>query len=223
MNTPLGIETDLKRSLLLGLLVAVLVGGGVFYWVRTSQRAAQEAYYDLEDFLDESLSTQDAYKIQPSSMEGYETFIHNNERFTIDYPISWAVETSSSLVWGSFYSPYTDEYDFFQENVNVTTEDTSYYGEVTLEEYAAAGAENIQYALPEYTLVEQGERTFGKGNYSGAYLLGDYVTPTITLQLYSLFTLVDGKAYVITYTYETLQRDYFEAIVEPMIDSFEIF
>lgn len=198
------------------LLIAVVGGGGFYYWT-TTQEEVTTSVVDTNETTEVS-----SFSDTPSSVPGYITYTSAPHGFSIDYPEAWSKDETSSLVPVAFYAPFSDAFDLFQDNLNVTTEDTTYYGEVTLQEYSDAGLANIQLALPEYVVVDQGTRTFGKGDYEGAYLLGNYSTQGIDLQIYSLFTLVDGTAYVVTYTYESSQAETYQATADAMIASFQI-
>lgn len=211
-----------SRNIILGVVLLLLVlGGGFYYWTMRLESQTYDTYF-AEDSFDDGVSVQEPYTTTSSATADFMTFTHNNDGFSIDYPVAWEMDTSSVLVPVAFYSPFSSDADFFQDNVNVTTEDTTPYGEISLNDYAAAGLENIQLSLPEYTLVEQGARTFGQGNYEGAYLLGEYVAPDITLNIYSLFTVVEGTAYVITYSYNPEEEELYQVTVDMMMASFKV-
>lgn len=215
---------DSKKNLLIGAIVAIVVGGGVFYYLNMGK---EDVVFEDDDTTQEVVSeidvtdgVQDTFTTEASSTEGYMTFMHSSEGFQMDYPNEWEVDTSSDMILVAFYSQAEGAEDLFSENINLTTEDTTTYGEVSLQEYADAGLENIQVALPEYVLTDQGTRTFA--GQEGSYLLGTYPVQGIELEIYSLFTIVNGKAYVLTYTYESSQAATYQAVADAMIDSFKL-
>ncbi len=227
-----------SRNVIIAIIVVVLVVvGGVAYWNQQQQEKELQEFFDmLDDFedydydydydyeyetgYDTSYGERDSYLSYESVTPGYYTYSDLKYWFDMDYPMDWELDVDDSIVAVTFLSPYSDDLDYFAENVNVTTEDISWYGPMTLDEYGEASMEQIELALPGYEIVEI--RDSWLGNHEAQYILGSYVMGSFDTRIMSAFTLVDGTAYVVTYTYEAGNADLYQDVVDYMMTTFEV-
>lgn len=211
---------DAKRSILIGVIVAVIVGGGLFYFMSQKQDDSYQSY-DYENGMTEGTDQENENENETvdSAMSGYKTFMGSDLGFQMDYPEDWTVDKSSSYVAVSFMSPIEGE-DLFAENVNFTTEDLTPYPGTTLDDYSEAALGQIATAMPEYVLVDQGARMLG--DIDAGYLLGDYPLAGYNVEVLSVFAIDNETAYIITYTGEVETHDQFADTVETMLSSFKL-
>ncbi|MFA5842828.1 MAG: hypothetical protein WC882_04140 [Candidatus Gracilibacteria bacterium] len=209
---------DAKRNILMGVAVVVIVGGVLVSFFMKQNTKDKDLILN-EGAVDQGVSSTTSYEGEDSVTPGYQIFVGDDLGFQMDYPSDWTVDTSSSYVNVSFMSPISEE-DVFAENVNFTTEDLTSYPGTTLEDYAAAALGQIATAMPEYVLVEQGNRTLGE--YEAGYFLGDYPLAGYDVEVLSVFAIVDEMAYIITYTGEVGTHDQYTGVVDTMLASFKL-
>ncbi|HCW32432.1 MAG: hypothetical protein UT55_C0047G0005 [Candidatus Peregrinibacteria bacterium GW2011_GWE2_39_6] len=217
-----------RKSLLFIVLAAVLaVGGGLYFNQQTSNVNTPSTDSSVPDSITPgeipdwavNFDYQD-YSTQASTTIGFNTFTQNALGIKIDYPSDWQVAAVSQLIPAMFSSPVKENSPGdFTENVVFSLEDISAYEGVTLEQYGDAAYGQLLKALPDYKLLERGVRKVG--SYDGAYLLGSYsVDETLQGNVMSIFTLVEGTVYIISYTYTSTTDNSFQDIFEAMVNSF---
>ena len=225
-----------KRNLLIVVGIVVLAGAGYAYYEEQRYNDFYEDYYAYEyyddyyddsyyddsydDYYDDSYtdySVRDTYRSQASAIGGYMTYTDLEYFFQIDYPSDWDVTAEFGAVHVTFTTPYSDVEDYFSENANITTEDISYYGDLTLTEYGDAALGQMTSALPEYVLIDRGTRTMG--TYDAGYLVGAYDLGFAQSEILSVFTIVDETVYIMTFTNEAGNTE-FDAAVDQMLETF---
>lgn len=225
-----------SRNVIIAIVLIVLIlGGGIAYWYKEKQERELEEFfqmmddynyddYSYDDYTSDDYSydySRDTYYTEAASTPGYQHYVDTAYYFEMDYPEDWTVEAEDGVLVASFVSPYKDDYDYFSENLNVTTEDVSWYGPMTLQEYADASVEQIKLALPEYEVVEIRDEMMGQNPAMSIY--GSYVVDDFDSQIWSTFTLIDGTAYVITFTCDSVTCSDYESIREHVTRSFELY
>jgi hypothetical protein len=216
------------------IVVIVLAVAGVYGYLNNKKNEREieelleflEDYDDYDDYDEDYYSDYDSnygretYYTEESSTPGYGHYVDTEYWFEMDYPESWEVEVDGGLLAVTFMSEYEDEFDYFAENVNVTTEDLAWYGPITLSEYADASLEQIKLALPGYEVMEIKDTWMGDSE--AMYIYGSYVVGDFDTQIWSAFTIVNDQAYVMTYTCESaVCRDYDE-YKNHMLESFTV-
>jgi len=139
--------------------------------------------------------------------------------FQINYPEDWQQrQINDFLIPGvSFLAPLENEEDLFQENVSISIE--SLREESSLQAYTTDSVAEIKQidpfvANPEKTYL--GKLEGRKVTYESKDRKGLDLTRT------QVWTVSEGKAYILTYTAESEQHQSFTSIFEQMIKSFKI-
>lgn len=156
----------------------------------------------------------------PSEVAGFNTFEDLDFGFSIDYPESWEAQTPNfDLVAAMFFSPQTGDQNTFT-NVNVTVDDATSIGDISLQEYADQSLAQLETILPQYLLVEQGASNLGE--YEGHYMAARYVEGEIEFELMSVFAVVGDRIFAITHTYLPDYKELSNSLVDQMVDSFSL-
>lgn len=222
-----------RNTIIAIALIMVVLGGGIAYWYKEKRDSELEDFlqmmddydYNYDDYSSSDYGTtdysRDTYYTEESSTPGYQHYVDTAYSFEMDYPKDWTMEAEDGVLVASFVSPYLDDFDYFAENLNVTTEDISWYGPMTLQEYADVFVEQIKLALPEYEVVEMRDEMMGSNPAMSIY--GSYIVDDFDTQIWSTFTLVNGTAYVITFTCDSLTCSDYQNIREHVTQSFTVY
>jgi serine/threonine-protein kinase len=139
--------------------------------------------------------------------------------FGIEFPADWQVverEASNTIL---FVSPAPADSTAFRENVGVTIQDlgTDF---LTLEDYTGGFLSQAPDLVGNYHLIDsQGATLADQPAYRVVYTGEQMGLP---LQWLQVWTLKDGRAYIVTYTAEPDQFDEFLDTAAYMISSFEL-
>lgn len=140
------------------------------------------------------------------------------EDFSIEYPETWELHEPGMMgTIFNLFSPLSDEKDEFRENVNLVTEDISAH-DIDLDEYVEISIPQLEKYIGKIkiktseTLVN-GDLTYHKLIFSGKN--GGY---KLMFEVY--IYLLDGTAYVLTFTTEKNQFKDYKEIGEQILNSF---
>ncbi|WP_107039769.1 hypothetical protein [Brumimicrobium mesophilum] len=142
----------------------------------------------------------------------------DKEGFSIDYPESWVLNEAGTM--GTIFilfSPLSDEKDEFRENINLVTEDISAY-DIDMDQYIEISTSQLKKYINNGKVIESeridnGDLTFHKLIFSGEQGQFDLIFEVYTF-------LLDGTAYVLTFTTEKDQFKEFKEVGEQILDSF---
>ena len=142
--------------------------------------------------------------------------------FAISYPTDW--ESSSQLSQpGMQFLLLSDEStqnnDKFRENINLTTENLGGQN-LTMDEYAQLSIDQILTQIPNSKLES---KTTSKldGQESREIIWSGIIDNGIVLKFKQLFTLYNGKAYILTFSSSTAEYDQFVTVADTVFDSFK--
>ncbi|BCL34768.1 serine/threonine-protein kinase [Nostoc sp. MS1] len=158
-------------------------------------------------------------KFISSKTETFLTYENSSEKLKIKYPQSWNRQDINNRITGelvTFISPKQNDADDFQEKLTITTED--FPG--TLQEFTQTSIKDINNHLVEAKVINTSEQVVA--NKQGQELIYLNKDGKNSLKNLQLFTLKNGKAYIITYTAKTDNYDDFVEVAKKMIQSFEI-
>jgi serine/threonine-protein kinase len=158
-------------------------------------------------------------KFISSKTETFLNYENSTEKLKIRYPQSWNRQDINNRITGelvTFISPKQNDVDNFQEKLTITVEDFS----GTLQEFTQTSVKDINNNLVDAKIINTSEQIVA--NKQGEAL--EYVGKDGNNNLKSLqvFTLKNGKAYVITYTAKVDNYNDFLDVAETMIKSLEI-
>ncbi|MFC5470156.1 PsbP-related protein [Cohnella suwonensis] len=142
---------------------------------------------------------------------------YKGELTSIDYPSDWTLVENVGGAVAAFMSPKDGDDDKFQENVNVVVQDLEGQ-DVTLEQYAQITKDQIGQLITDAEMI--GEESMDADDGTKLYsLLYSGNQGEFNLNWQQVFTIVDGKAYILTYTAEPDQFDKYVETVGTMADT----
>jgi hypothetical protein len=140
-------------------------------------------------------------------------------RFTIGYPGEWKLNESSEDAVLQITSPQENDNDQFKQNINLQIEEVN--SSVTIDDYVKTNMDGVKEIIKNYREVSA---MFFNRNGSRAYQVvykGKYGTMAYELQIKQLFTISNGKAYILTYVSKENERDAFETTANKIFNSFK--
>ncbi|WP_256758688.1 DcrB-related protein [Cohnella sp. WQ 127256] len=148
---------------------------------------------------------------------GYKLFEDRTYGTSFQYPEDWTVQENVDGALALFLSPKESESDKFQENVSVIVEDLG--GEkVTLDQYAEVSKQQLGAVITDFNIVteEKGTLEDGEESYNLLYS-GKQGDHKLTWQ--QVYMIVEGNAFVITYTAEPASFDKFVEAAGSIVES----
>lgn len=139
-------------------------------------------------------------------------------KFDISAPAGWQrIDTTlSGMKMTAILSPDTSKH--FRANVNVVTSSTN---GLSLEKYFDANVDGIRNSLPQFNLIEKGERMFGELPGKWLHFTGQNAD-AIPLEQ-KLYVITNGGiAYIITCTSVKGQLAKDETNFNPVLNSFKV-
>ena len=191
-------------KILIGLGLSAGLGASLFVWKKLNiQTAPLQIAQPAGNLSTQHLSTYD----------------NNSWGIKIQYPKNWQrqdIENPITTEVVIFSSPKQDKQDKFQENLTISVRKFS----GTLEESQELFKSNVQNNLPGAEIIKYDKATLGSNRGKKLVFTGDDGEKRLKNLL--VWTLKDGKAYIITYTAAIDEYDNFLQIANSMIESFEI-
>jgi hypothetical protein len=140
-------------------------------------------------------------------------------RFTIGYPGEWKLNDNTEDAILQITSPLENDNDKFKQNINLQIEEVK--SNMTVDEYVNSNMDAVKGMIKNYREVSA---MYFNRNGSRAYQVvykGKYGDMNYELQIKQLFTLVNGKAYILTYVSKEDERDAFETTANKIFNSFK--
>lgn len=139
-------------------------------------------------------------------------------RFTIGYPTAWKFDDKADNAVIQITSPKESDADDFRQNVNLQIENLNSSG-LSLEQYVKTNMDGVKEAIKEYKEVSS---MYFNRNGNRAYEIvykGKYGSMAYQIQIKQLFTIVNSKAYILTYVSKVDERDAFETTANKIFNS----
>ncbi len=142
---------------------------------------------------------------------------------SVQYPATWTLD-ESGLMGSSFFlfSPISNEQDLFKENMNLLIVDLAQYGlaDMDLEQYAEVSIAQLPNIIQNYKFKASAKeskngKTYYQVEYTGSQM-------NYNLHWLQQFWVIDGKAYVLSFTSEQEQFYTYKGIAQKILDSFKI-
>lgn len=143
---------------------------------------------------------------------------HEGTNYELSYPETWQITTiSNSTVDVIFRSPKESGDDPFLENFNIILQDIN---DMSLEEYTKLSVAQINEFINEAEILSNEENTI---NGNTCYTIIYTGKPgALNLQYRQDYYIVNGIAYVVTFTSEQSRFEDYQSISEKIFNSFEI-
>ncbi|MFH1402606.1 MAG: PsbP-related protein [Patescibacteria group bacterium] len=149
----------------------------------------------------------------------YQNYVNQDFNIKLSYPDIYELQEGLMGTVAVFLSPKESSTDLFQENLNVIVQDLSAQP-MTLDEYNDLSLGQIETLITDSKIISSKKTTLaGKSAYEVIYTgrQGQY-----NLKWRQLWTAIDNKAYVLSYTSEINQFDNYFEVFDKMINSFEV-
>jgi hypothetical protein len=140
-------------------------------------------------------------------------------RFTIGYPGEWKLNDNTDNAVLQITSPLENDNDKFKQNINLQIEEVK--SGMTVDEYVNSNMDAVKGMIKNYREVSA---MYFNRNGSRAYQItykGKYGDMTYEMQIKQLFTIANGKAYILTYVSKEDERDAFETTANKIFNSFK--
>lgn len=144
---------------------------------------------------------------------------HKTDDFSISYPENWSYsdQKPNPMVQAVFYSPEaSQEKDSFRENVNLTVEDLK-GREMDLNEYTNTSLESVKSQIPSAKIITQTDTKVNGFDAKSIVWSADF--GTIYLKFKQISTIINEKAYIITYTSTVEEFDDYIEIGDQILSS----
>jgi hypothetical protein len=138
-------------------------------------------------------------------------------RFTIGYPTNWVFNSTPESAVIKITSPVEKDGDDFRQNINLQIETYN----SPIEDYVNSSVSEIKKLMKNYQEVSS---MYFNRNGSRAYQIiykGKYGDMAYEMQVKQLFTIANGKAYILTYVSKVDERDAFETTANKIFNSFK--
>ena len=144
----------------------------------------------------------------------------SEDGFDIQYPSNWTVEDGGLMgIELLLFSPLVDAADDFRENVNLLIQDIS-ASNMTLEQYAELSENQIKTLINDGNLISS-EQLQGHGlDYHKVVYTG--TQGIFELKFEQFYWVIDGQAYVLTFTCKAETFEDYQAVGEQILESFKI-
>jgi hypothetical protein len=158
----------------------------------------------------------------------WQTFNRNN--YSVKYPGDWDLQQSDNKETGTtvnatvryqfaVLSQLESPQDQFRENVNLVIEDLN-GKKLDLDEYSRLAENQLKTMMKNCKILEQKKVNKGVRPYFKIIWTWDYLTVPLKVEQYTW--LLDGKAYILTFTSEQTKFAQFQKIGEKILDTFTL-
>ncbi len=141
-------------------------------------------------------------------------------QYSIQYPSDWELNEHGQMGASFFlFSPKKSEADQFRENVNLIIQDLTSYN-IDLDQYAQISEEQIKTLATNSRILENKRMKNEAGEYQEIIYTGDQ--GIFNLQYMQHYWVINGMAYVLTFTAEQSEFSRFEKTAKKIFASFVI-
>ncbi|MFK7808895.1 MAG: hypothetical protein AB8F74_13910 [Saprospiraceae bacterium] len=156
---------------------------------------------------------------QNQAKQALEWKTFNKDNYEIMHPADWEVDKSGQMGTSFIlFSPQAGPTDNFKENINLVAQDLM-GNKMTLDQYLELSMAQIKALITDSEIItseriKEGDREYQKVIYSGKQGIYD-------LKFEQYFQIVEGKAYVLTFTCANDQFEEYQPLGEKILDSFK--
>lgn len=154
-------------------------------------------------------------------LENFLTYQSTDHQFAIKYPEKWEKQELQNPLIADvvlFTAPKKNSADAYQENTIVRIEDLP--RPMSLDEYNKWSIGQIKTTFPDVKIIEETAKTVA--NNSGYAVVFEAKEGEKDLKKMQAWTLINNKAYVLTYTAEKSDYPEYLKSAEGMVDSFAV-
>lgn len=145
----------------------------------------------------------------------------NTPVYSIQPPQGWTVDTTKSLGAELFlFSPLENSNDKFRDNINLLIQNISAYN-LGLDDYVKISEQQIQSEMVKDGVLLSSERMHKNGR-DFQKMIYTMTQDVFQLKILQYAFIVNGKAYVLTFTAEASVFDNYRNLVSETMNSFTI-
>jgi eukaryotic-like serine/threonine-protein kinase len=160
-------------------------------------------------------------RVSPSASvqhAGLVSYTNTAQGFSIRYPQGWEKREGALGTAVLLLSPREGTSDEFQENVNVLVQKVP--DKMSLEEYSKLSIEQAPKLITGFRLLDQGSTTLGESPAHRIHYRGEQ--GAFHLEWEQVWSVLEGQAFIITYTAERDRYQMYRPTAEAMIASFRL-
>jgi hypothetical protein len=165
----------------------------------------------------------DLAEASPANISSWKTL--NQTNYSIRYPSNWNLEQGENIreltatvdYLFAIFSPLESADDKFRENVNLVREDLNSQ-EIDLAKYSAIAESQIKSQMKNGEIIESRTIENGSRKYHQTIQTWDYESFRLKTEQYSW--ILDGNAYILTFTSEQGKFAEFKDIGENILNTF---
>jgi hypothetical protein len=142
----------------------------------------------------------------------------DRSNYSLQYPVDWDLKESGDM--GTVFvilAPLESKEDKFRENVNLIIEDLKGQS-IDLDRYAELSKGQLKSVLTNFNLIDGQKKNNGDREYFKAIFTWDDATFRLKVEQY--YWVVNGKAYVLTFTSEQDKFANFSETGEKILNTF---
>ena len=150
----------------------------------------------------------------------FKTYANAQEGFSIQYPVAWSYTEDTDGATVVFMSQLDSNVDEFRENLSVIILPMP-NPKLKLMQYTQMYVEQMKYLFRDKVIMEEPEPGY-MGKYRADSVIYTVKMPQNDVKYMSIWTLHDGKSYMLTYAAYPDRYDFYLDRVKKMIKSFKI-
>lgn len=149
----------------------------------------------------------------------FTTYTNTEHSFEMKYPSSYELKENQHWAVLSFLAKREGETDMFQENLNLIVQDLT-ESPMTLDEYSKLSLEQVETLLENWKIAK---KESVKLDWMEAYMvIYTWKYNWYDLKWKQIWTIIDSKAYIISYTGEEKSFDDYIVSMDKIIESFKM-
>ncbi len=151
----------------------------------------------------------------------FKEYIDRKDGFSIRYPITWSYSKDIDGSAVVFISQYDSSMDSFRENLSVNVLPLP-NKKLRLVPYTQMYIEQMKYLFKDKISIEKPKYNIYLGKYRSASVVYTVKMPQNNIKYMSIWTLQNGKSYMLTYAAYPDRYNFYLDKVKKMIKSFKI-
>lgn len=155
-----------------------------------------------------------------SSLDDNNSFVLSDDLYQIRYPKTWYIDTSGQMGTDFFmFSRLTNVNDNFKENINLLVQQLEDEN-VNLEQYVSISQKEIESKIEDGYILSNEKKQSSNGEFQKVIYTG--TQGNYKLKFEQNYWVINGKAFILTFTSEVHQYKFFQKVAESIMSSFEI-
>lgn len=169
--------------------------------------------------LNENYKKEETENIGKEVINGdFTTF--TTSKFTITYPNNWQLDKTNKLGLDLIlYAPQKEESNSFKPNLNLVQEDISAY-DIDFNQYLELSVLQLEKVITNFKVIENKDKTQNELVYH--QMISEGSQGDLDLKFNQYYWLIDGKAYVLTFTADAKHFESYQSESEAIMNTFMV-